>query len=349
MTMTESRDLAVLKPLTAQLVFVPGGVDDILNKITNEVRAHKADISTEAGRAAIASLAYKVARSKTALDEMGKGLVTDWKAKAGAVDAERRTIRDRLDALKDEVRKPLTDWEEADKLRIEAHEAAIADINELLTFNNWTPRTSVELKQRLQLLDGRPSRDWEEFAQRAAEATEGARKTLHNALAVAEKSEAEAAELERLRAEQVAREQKERDDRIAAGAAERARIAAEAKARAEAQETAAKAETERRRVEQERADAIARAEKAEADTKAALAKGELDRLAAIEEERQRVVAVQAAEAAATAKREADKKHRAKINNEVLAALVKTGITAEQGQPIVVAIARGDVPHVKISY
>lgn len=357
--MTETMELAVVKPLTAQMVFVPGGVDDILNKITNEVRAHKPDISTEAGRAAIASLAYKVARSKTALDEMGKGLVTEWKAKAGAVDAERRTIRDRLDSLKDEVRKPLTDWENADKLRIEAHEKAIQDLQALLDFGGEEP-TVLQLQHRIDILAARPDRQWDEFAQRGAEARAFVGNRLFDLHAAAVTREAERAELERLRAEQIAREQKERDDRIAAEAAERARIAAEAKAKAEAEEAAARTEQERQRLQREkdaereraeRAEIAAReaAEKAERDRKAAEAKAERDRIAAVEAEQKRHADILAAEKAATAKREADKKHRAKINNEVLAALAQAGISEPDGKTIIGLIASGNCPHVKISY
>lgn len=357
--MSDTMELAVVKPLTAQMVFVPGGVDDILNKITNEVRAHKPDISTESGRAAIASLAYKVARSKTALDEMGKGLVTDWKAKAGAVDAERRTIRDRLDALKDEVRKPLTDWENADKLRIEAHEKAILDLQALLDFGGMDP-TAAQIKERGDILAARPARQWEEFAQRAQEATTTVGARLAQLYDQVYAVEAERAELARLRAEEAARQQKERDDRIAAEAAERARLAAEAKAKAEAEEAAAKAEQERQRLQREkdaereraeRAEIAAReaAEKAERERQAAEAKAERDRIAAVEAEKKRHADVLAAEQAATAKREADKKHRAKINGEARDGLVKAGLEAEQATAVVVAVARGDVPHVKISY
>src|ERR1700676_4896268 len=93
--------------LTPATVFAPGGVEGILSKIETEVRAIDRDISTPDGRENVKSLAYKVARSKTALDEMGKELVSGIKTQAATIDAERRTIRDRLDALKEEVRGPL--------------------------------------------------------------------------------------------------------------------------------------------------------------------------------------------------------------------------------------------------
>ncbi len=354
-----SNDLAVIETINAQMVFVPGGVDAILDKITKEVRAIKTDISTASGRAAVASLAYKVARSKTALDEMGKDLVSELKAKTGAIDAERRTLRDKLDELKDEVRKPLTDWENADKLRIEAHEKAILDMEALLDFGGQEP-TVAQLQERIDILAGRSPREWQEFVQRASECAMRVGKRLEDLHAVAVKRQAEREELERFRLEQIAREQRERDERIAAEAAERARVEAETKAKREAEEAAERAATEQRRLDQERAAAEARAVKAEQDRIAAERKAAEDaqaaaeaaekrRLQAIEDERARVAAIQKQEAAETARREADKKHRAKINNEVLVALTAAGLCETDAKTVVTIIARGDVPHTRIAY
>lgn len=354
-----SSELIVLDKLTPAAIFAPGGVDDILAKITREVKSQHTDISTKAGREAVASLAYKVARSKSALDKMGKDLgethYKSWKAITG----ERARIEKELDALKDEVRKPLTEWEDAEKQRIVDHEKAILDLEALLDFGAGYP-TAAQIKERIDALAARPARQWQEFVQRASDVALRVGKQLEDEHVAAVQREAEAAELVRLRAEEVARQQKERDDKIAAEAAERSRIEAEGKARREAEEAAAKAEAERKRVEQERAEAIARAEKADADRKAAAAKAEQDareaaeaaernRLASIEAERKRVADEAARVAAETAKREADKKHRAKINNEVLAALTLLGVADELGKAIVGAVAKGEVPHTRISY
>lgn len=356
----ESTDLVAVRVLTPEIVFAPGGVEAILKKIEEEVRAAPTDISTPSGRAAIASLAYKVARSKTALDEMGKGLVAEWKAKANAVDAERRTIRDRLDGLKDEVRKPLTDWEDADKARIAEHETTIAAIEQARVFVEFDPSAEAIQGRITWLSTFAHNRDWQEFAKRAIEARERSATSLASMLVTAQKREAEREELERLRREQVERERREREQKIAAEAAERARREAETEAAAEAAVAAEAARKEQERVEREKAEAEQRArraeadrvaaiEKAEADRKAAAEAAERDRLRAVEAERKRIADEQAAAAAAAAKREANKRHAAKINGKARDALVKVGITAEQATAAVVAIARGEVPHVTISY
>lgn len=339
--------LVTIETLTPAVVFADGGVESIISKLEAEVRSITTDISTDSGRKSIASLAYKVARSKTALDDMGKELVSDLKAKAGKIDAERRVIRERLDALKDEVRKPLTDWENAEKDRVAAHEAALLAIVESPEYGRT--ETASELSARLNYLRNYPSREWQEFSERAAATLKGEIARTVDLLATAERLEAERAELERLRAEQAAREKQEREERIAREAAERARAEAEAKAKREADEAATKAEAERRRVEKEKADAIARAERAEAERKAAAERAEREKVAAVEAERKRAADAAAKEAAQAAAREADTKHRASVNRAAVAALVAGGLSDEAAKLAITLIAKREVPAVSISY
>lgn len=53
--------------------------------------------------------------------------------------------------------------------------------------------------------------------------------------------------------------------------------------------------------------------------------------------------------AAMEARERNKAKAAKINNEVLAALVDCGLTTELGKAVISAIVRGKVPHTTINY
>jgi colicin import membrane protein len=362
--------LAVVETLKAEVVFAPGGVDAVLEKIFAEVRASKTDISTKAGRMAVASLAHKVARSKTALDELGKNLVADLKKTTNAIDADRRLLRDKLDALKDEVRKPLTDWEDAEKARVEGHEKAIGDIRAMASFDVAEP-SSTQVSARISALDGLPVREWHEFSQVASEVKAAIKASLNASLEAAIRRETERAELARLQKEAAEREQRDRDERLRAEAAEKARLAAEAEAKEAARAAFEASERERLKVEREKQEAEAAAKRAEADRIAAQEKArvdaeelaakveadriaaaeqaERDRAAAIEAERKRVADEKAALDAETAKREANKKHRAKINNEVLAALVALGLTEEQGTTVVTELAKGNIPHTRIAY
>jgi hypothetical protein len=399
--------LTVTSALVPAAVFASGGVDDILARVKAEARAVKTDISTPAGRKAVASLAYKIARSKTALDDMGKSLGEDMRKRVDAINADRRRIRDELDALGDEIRAPLTAFENAEKSRVEAHEAAIKDI-EARGSGGFAgpPQTAARIAE---VLDGaraiHHNRDWQEFAKRAADARELAVARLSAMLAEAqarEEAEAEAErqrqEQQRIRAEQEARERREREERIAAAAAERAREEAEAKARAEAElaererqrllaeaderrrrelhaaeerrereaqeaadkarreqeaiEAKARAEREaaeaaRRAEEQARREAERRAAQAEADRKAAEHRAE----EAAAAERRRIEAEQVEQRRQAEAREADRRHRAKINGEARDDLIGkiAGITEEVATAVVIAIARGEVRHIRVSY
>lgn len=115
--------------MTSQEVFAPERVQKILAQIEARAKAEIPDLSTAKGRAAIASLAHKVARSKTFLDDLGKDLVAEWKKQASDVDALRRIIRERLDGLKVEVRAPLDQWEEAEKERKRRIDAALLHLS----------------------------------------------------------------------------------------------------------------------------------------------------------------------------------------------------------------------------
>lgn len=278
---TTGTALVTVGLMTPAIFEDPNKVDDLLAKLEREVLAVRRDISTEQGRAAIRSLAYKVSLSKTALDGMGKELVEGWKSKAGKVDAERRKIRERCDKLRNDVRQPLTDWEEAEAARVAAHEEALAELLGLSLFN-FLP-TSAQVGDRLAEVGRLTNREWQEFAQRAKETERDVLVALERRYEERVKAEAATAELERLRAEKTEREQRERDEKIAAEAAERARLEAEAKAKREADEAAERAAGEQRRVERERQEAIERADRADQERLNALARAEEERRLALEE------------------------------------------------------------------
>jgi colicin import membrane protein len=354
-------DLLVVEDLKPQDVFSGSGADAIIDRIEKEARSALIDISTDEGRKECASIAYKIARSKTFLDDMGKNLVAEWKTKSAKVDGERRRIRDRLDALKDEIRKPLTEFEDAEKNRVADHEARIAAMSEIAVIPDAQLATVLEIQGRLMALTEVMQRDWEEFGKRATEVADAARSSLQNQLAARQKHDADQAELARLRDEQVKRDQSDREARIKADAeAAAAKRAEQEIAAAKAREDAAIKAAQEAKDKAER-DAKAAADKAERDAKEAAAKADSEareaaakadreKEAAIEAERARAAKVKSDEEAAAAKREADHKHKAKINREALAAIsIAAGIPEDAAKPIVEAIARGAIPHVSIRY
>jgi hypothetical protein len=72
---------------------------------------------------------------------------------------------------------------------------------------------------------------------------------------------------------------------------------------------------------------------------------------AAQAERDRIAAEKEREDAETARREADRSHKAKVNNDILAALIglPVCISEEQGKEIITAIAKGLIPNLKITY
>lgn len=323
--MSEVTDLVVIEKQNAMAVFTTKEqLDPLIEAIEKEARSLVPDVTTKKGRDAIASMAHKVARSKTYIDNAGKDLVAELKALPKQIDESRRIVRERLDALKDEVRRPLTEWE-AEQERLKAEEAARIKAEE--------DRKQFEADHEIALLMN-DAFD-RELAEKKAEAE---RQRIEHE----EELMRQAAEQARLEAEQkAARERQEAARREAelklkAEQAERYRIEAEQRAQREAEEARQRAEREKQeaiaaeqRKAQEEADRIKRA--AEAKEAARLA------------EEKRI-------ADETAKREADVKHRKAVGTEIVNALLaNTSITREQAIEVLTALKDGLVSHTKIHY
>ena len=355
--MNDASEIALLPPreTALQVYTAPQGLDPYLAKIKEELDAFVPDVSTKRGRDAIASIAYKVAKGKTALDNIGKELVADLKDVPKKIDAERKRMRDLLDQWKDEVRKPLTDWEEAEAAREAGHKAGIEWFN--LRAKEHHDLDLQELRASLAEVDSRVvDQAWEEFEAEAHRAKAKALDALTVALAAREKYEAEQAELAKLRAEAAIREQKDREERIAREAADRAQREAEAKAQAEREavikrEADAKAAAERRELELKLQAERAEREKVEAQQREQQAKADADRREseAVAAEQRRVAAVAAEEAKEAKRREADKAHKAAINSAALQAFVTGGMTEECAKLAVTLIAKKSIPAVSITY
>jgi hypothetical protein len=328
-------------PLSAETLFGTGQIETIVSAIEAQVRAEVIDISTPDGREAAKSLAYKVARSKGVLDEIGKEHVATIKAQSAKIDAERKTLRDRLDTLKAEVRGPVERWEEDEANRISSHEGALVAVIEAA--RQAAGKSAGLIRELIQIVAGYSARDWQEFKERADVAVTEALATLNGALADAEQRERDAAELEALRAEKVARDARDAEEKAAREANERAER--ERLAQAERDRIAAEQAAERERLHVERLETMKR-EQAE------LAKRQAEEAAAraVEAERARVAAETAAKLAADQKRADNKRRRDKVHAEIGNALtMEGGLTGEQVDWLIDALANGRVPHVSITY
>jgi len=329
----KSTSLIPIETVTPDL-FSDDSLDALLEKIKQAATADEPDVSTEKGRKAIASIAYNVARSSTAIDKAGKELKAEWDVKCKAIDATRRKSKEFLSALKIEVRKPLTDWE-TEQERIKA---------EKLAAYHKAKDEAVE-KQRL-----------------AAEKKEAELKAREEAIARKEREALEKAEVERAERERLELEAEHK--REIAAAAEQERIAAierENKAKSDA------IEREKQAKAQAAKDAKDAAAKAERDAKAAAEKAERDKLAAVKaaEERVRLEEQRKQQKIDDDKRRAEqqriakelqdrrnaenKAHRRKVNKAAVSALTANGIKGEIAKQVITLIASDGIPQVYIDY
>lgn len=368
----------------APAIYVKDGLKPFLQAVKEEVSSQVPDLTTAKGRARIASLAKKVSDSKVAVEKPGRDYLRRLKEMPKVVEVELKEFVDAMNALRDETRKPLTDWEAAEQARKDKHVDGIQAIKDMTVFEA-TPAAAHVAKLIADLQAVEINDAWEEFLPEAAQVKDETLAKLRNLLAERTQYEAEQAELVRLRAEAEAQAQRDRDAEIARVAAEQARLHAEqqvqterdaaarreqelldqaaATQRAAAQaalDAEAVAERQRLQLELQAEQARTAAAQAEASRVAAEQRAEQDRLAAIRRqeeavEQARLDEVALANAAADEilrqqqERQADVAHKSKILGEAKQALIGMNISEELAKAIVLKIARGEVPHITIQF
>lgn len=333
--------------------------------------AHVPDTTTAAGRDEITALAFKVTKSKTAIERVSKDLTEDWRAKTNAVNAARNLIVGELEALAASVKKPVTEWKKAEDDRKAANADVLAQIRAdaavqfddtaesvatrgravwALTFDppQWTPEEAEQAEtakhatvNALVAVRDRLEKEETERAELAAfraekeardAAEEAARIEREKVEAAQEAARQEAEELRLYNERRAAAEQVEKD-RIAA-----AELAAEQRARDAAEQFA---QEERDRVQREHETALAaerkRADDAERERQRQIRQAEIEQaerdLAAAEEQ----------------KRQENRAHRSKIMGEVKADLMTFGVDEETAKKIVTGIVAKTVRHTIVAF
>ena len=355
MSVEKEAALVVIEPTTALAVFTQAEkVDPILDAIRKIVAEFEPDVTTAKGRDQIRSIANKVARSKTYLDDIGKRLTDEYKEIPKKIDANRKRIRDELDALKVEVRKPLTEWEEAEKARVQGIKDRIESMREALARNG---ETSTAIALEIRTVESMAiDESFAEFAGEAAQVKDSVVRKLRNDFEAAVKYEAEQAELQRLREEVAKREAEERDRRIAEAAAEKARRDAEEAAARAAAEFERKAKEEREAAERRELELRLAAERAERERLEAIERAEREKQAAVEAERRRQeeaererLAEEARVKAEAERRAADEANRTRIHLEIRDFLMSEGLPLSNAAAVVSLLATGSIPHVSVRY
>lgn len=334
--MSEVTDLVVIEKANALTVFKSADqIEEILAKVEREVMSFVPDVTTAKGRKEIASLAYRVSQTKSYLDGLGKDLVADLKEIPKLIDANRKTVRDRLDALRDKARQPFTEWE-AEQERIKAEEQAKIKAEE--------DRKRFESDHEIALLmNEKHDREAKEKAEEAERQRIAHEEELKRQAAENAKREAE----EKAAAELAAAKKRE-EDAIAARAqaellAKQAQERAEREAKEALERTAKLAQEAREQAEREKQEAIA-AEQRKAQEEAARIKREAEQKEAARLAEEKRIADE------KAKREADANHRKAIGTQIVNALTaNTSISREQAIEVLTAMMNGLVPHSNINY
>lgn len=338
--------------------------------IEADIAAQKIDLSTDAGRKRVASFAYKIARTKTALDGAGKDLNAALREQIDKVDARRRTMRDTLDDMADKARRPLTDWEAAEKDRLEKRdllERALRD-NALRATD-----TAATLAQKLQNLSTFGVPDDDELGRALLELVADISLAHTNAE----------------RAEQQAEERRQEQQRLADAEAEneRLRVAAaaaeEEKARSAEREARQAEETARQQEEQQRQAQLIEQKRQDVTTLLAasrliineclssideateeVCKGWLTTAADMREKAVSLASMEALELVdkfvyavrtrwdllkENAEREKQQANRQSLRTAARNGLVDLGVEKEVANKIIVAIERGEVPNIKPTY
>ncbi|EKN6058857.1 TPA: hypothetical protein ACOZ2P_001920 [Yersinia enterocolitica] len=343
----------IIKDDAAPVLYTNGGLKAFVDQARQAVENEVVDATTKEGRARGKSLARQVSSSKNAIEKPGRDYLRRLKEAVKPAEQELRWFVDEMDKLRDDVRRPVDEWESKEKQRIEK-------LNEKLSFLRNAGNVIDELGnlQNSQIIESRLEtlkntvidESWLEIQQESIAAKDASVTKLEQALIVARENEAQVAELSRLRREAEDKKRHDEIERVKREAADLARITAEAEAdrklqtqRNAAARAEAEAKAERDMLQQQALLAEARRKKdiEDAENRARFEAEKSQREHLQEEQRRQEE---------QGKREADKAHRQKIFGEIMDNLVQeAGIDRVAARAIVVAIAARKIAHTQINF
>lgn len=305
---TTPRDIDAVLHLDDETLFQPPMLAHALDLLRGFTAPLVADVETDDGRREINRVARAVGGAISRLDERRRVYVAALKARPKAIDdLFRTTFRQPAEALKDQIRAPLTAWEEEIRLADEQTSALIESLNAPIEHGT----SAAAIAQRLEAARNLELPDWLSATQRNAIvlAMQTGIPRLEAALTTAQHAEFQAAEVARLR-------EVERQAEIMA-AREQAAIQAARVAE-----------------EQHRAQVIA------AERDAAMASNRIlqDAIA-----KGGPVSPPHPQPVTTAP------DRAAVHRAILADLEDFGLSEEQAKRLIVAIGKGQIPHLSITY
>ena len=187
-----------------------------------------ADPTTKEGCIQIKTMAKKISTLQKLIEEKGKEIAAELKAKPKLIDATRKEVKDTLDKLKEDVLKPIVE--------IEKRQEQITEIDNMPAQAMMYDSVGIEEQiAKLSDLREKGAEYWQESFEDASKSISDSMRQLNEFLLSAKKKEAEQKELEELRAQKEAAQKIIQEEEIKKASEEAAE-----KARKEAEETANK-------------------------------------------------------------------------------------------------------------
>lgn len=305
------------QPIPDQFAGEIKGYDEHRKEVAALIEQHKDatfDYRTKKGDKEARSHVAKLRKVRTAIDNKRKNEKAEFLRLGRLVDGEAKVLMQAVIALYEPHDEQIKAIEAEEKARVDGINETIELIQTLA--QQPADASSAQIESAINQVRGFNG-PFDEYANVAEEKRAESLDSLEQQLLAAHQREADAAELARLQKEQQDREQAEREEKI------RQEAEAKAKRESEAQVAAAKRQAEEARQEAAKAEETA---KANAEAEARRKKQEEDA------------------------RAADEAHRQSVHDEISGFIVdELGMSKETANYLVLQFAAEQCPHIKIEY
>jgi colicin import membrane protein len=290
-----------------------GGLTPFYEHVKSLVEQQELDASTDKGRKHIGSIARKVSSSKTLIEKHGRAHLKELKSQIKPIEGEIKKFVDAMNDLRDEVQRPVNEWQ-AEQDRIAAEKQAPFDlIDEIVNWVKEMPRSIDQIDNAITSVLDIDLSPTQERQQEAEEHKQNSVVTLNGYLAMVKQEKAKAEEEERQRIAEI-----------------------EAKAKADA-EAAVQRQIQQAELDKQEAELLAKQAQENANRQAELAAKQAEERAKREADKQ--AAQQAQE---EKERQENVEHVRAVRNQTGSALIELGLTVDQAKAVMNAAQEGEL-------
>jgi len=142
-----ANQLIVLEELNPVEIFKPNGLDPVLKEVDEKARSVILNgVETKKDQDAIRSMAAKVGSTKSTLQKIGTKYTEKMRAAVKESNAERDRGVQFLQDLQDDIREPLTAFEEVEKQRKADADEAIENLSNCAIFEDYPDSGTIKLR-----------------------------------------------------------------------------------------------------------------------------------------------------------------------------------------------------------